>query len=77
MNVILTRPCRICALCTLLVLIQPVLASSGDTQAPGNQSSQWQAKNKMGSGNETIEMRQVAVDCLLAGDSDCVLEYLG
>lgn len=64
------------ALCAVLVLIQTVFASSGDPQESGTQPSQSQAKDAIRSADETSAKRKKAVECLLVGDSDCVLVIL-
>lgn len=63
-------------LVALLVLLQPALAASGDNLESGRGPLPGQAKDTTDSAEELSARWEAVVDCLLGGDSDCVLEYL-
>lgn len=64
------------AFCAVLVLIDPVSASAGDNQESGIQPSQDQSKGVIRSGDESSAEWKTVGECLVAGDSGCVLGLL-
>lgn len=62
--------------CAVLVLIQPVVASSGEPQESGAQPSQSQAEDATRPAEEIAIHWETVGESLLAGDSDCILDYL-